>query len=357
MSRHIVVLGGDGIGPEVTASAVEVLRALDAQRQLGLSFEAHAFGGAAIDAHGDPFPVQVLAACRAADAILLGAVGGPKWANVPTAIRPEAGLLRLRSELGLYANIRPLQVHPALVDASPLKRERIDGVDLVVVRELTGGIYFGERTRSDTRATDECAYTVAEVERVVRTAARLARSRRGKLTSVDKANVLETSRLWRDVVTRVVRDEFPDVQLEHLLVDAMAMYLVSRPRDFDVIVTENLFGDVLTDECAAVSGSLGLMPSASLGDSGPGVYEPIHGSAPDIAGQGLANPYGTIQSAAMMLRQSLGAPEAAVALEAAVHAAIRDGIRTRDLGGSATTADATAAVIARLMAAQAAYAA
>ena len=353
MSRHVVVLGGDGIGPEVTNAALDVLRALDARLRLGLSFEMQAFGGAAIDAHGDPLPAHVLAACRKADAILLGAVGGPRWATVPTAIRPEAGLLRLRSELGLYANIRPLQVHPALVDASPLKRERIEGVDLVVVRELTGGIYFGERTRSDIRATDECAYTVAEVERVTRAAAKLARSRRGKLASVDKANVLETSRLWRDVVTRVVREEFPDLRLEHLLVDAMAMYLVSRPRDFDVIVTENLFGDVLTDECAAVSGSLGLMPSASVGDGGPGVYEPIHGSAPDIAGQGIANPYGTMLSAAMMLRQSLHAPEAATALEAAVHRAIADGVRTRDLGGNATTAEATAAVVERLQAAAA----
>jgi 3-isopropylmalate dehydrogenase len=350
MSRHVVVLGGDGIGPEVTNAALDVLRALDARLRLGLSFEMQAFGGAAIDAHGDPLPADVLAACRKADAILLGAVGGPRWATVPTAIRPEAGLLRLRSELGLYANIRPLQVHPALIDASPLRRERIEGVDLVVVRELTGGIYFGERTRSDIRATDECAYTVAEVERVTRSAATLARGRRGKLTSVDKANVLETSRLWRDVVTRVVREEFPDLRLEHLLVDAMAMYLVSRPRDFDVIVTENLFGDVLTDECAAVSGSLGLMPSASVGDGGPGVYEPIHGSAPDIAGQGIANPYGTMLSASMMLRQSLRAPEAATALEAAVHRAIADGVRTRDLGGNATTVEATAAVAERLQA-------
>ena len=348
MSRHVVVLGGDGIGPEVTNAAVEVLRARDARLPLGLSFEAQPFGGAAIDAHGDPLPEHVLAACRKADAILLGAVGGPQWAKVPTEIRPEAGLLRLRSELGLYANLRPLQVHPALVDASPLKRERIEGVDLIVVRELTGGIYFGQRTRSDVRATDECAYTVAEVERVARTAATLARRRRGKLTSVDKANVLETSRLWREVVTRIVRDEFPDVTLDHLLVDAMAMYLVSRPRDFDVIVTENLFGDVLTDECAAVSGSLGLMPSASVGDDGPGVYEPIHGSAPDIAGRGVANPYGTILSAAMMLRQSLHADAAATALEAAVQQAIADRVWTRDLGGSATTAEAAAAVTARL---------
>jgi 3-isopropylmalate dehydrogenase len=348
MSRHVVVLAGDGIGPEVTGAAVAVLRALDARLHLGLSFETQPFGGAAIDAHGDPLPAPVLAACRKADAILLGAVGGPQWATVATAIRPEAGLLRLRSELGLYANIRPLQVHAALVDASPLKRERIEGVDLVVVRELTGGIYFGQRTRSETRASDECAYTVVEIERVARTAARLARARRGKLTSVDKANVLETSRLWREVVTRVLRDEFADVQLEHLLVDAMAMYLVSRPRDFDVIVTENLFGDVLTDECAAVSGSLGLMPSASVGDRGPGVYEPIHGSAPDIAGLGIANPYGTILSAAMMLRQLLDAADAAQQLEVAVHRAIADRVLTRDLGGTATVDEASLGVVDRL---------
>jgi len=353
MSRRIVVLGGDGIGPEVTDAAVRVLRALDARHGLGLHFDAQPFGGAAIDLHGEPLPDAVLQACRGADAILLGAVGGPRWADVPVAIRPEAGLLKLRSALALYANIRPLRVHAALVEASPLKADRIRGVDLVVVRELTGGIYFGARTRSDTHATDECAYSVAEVERVTRTAARLARSRRGKLTSVDKANVLETSRLWRDVVTRVLRDEFPEVQLEHLLVDAMAMYLVSRPRDFDVIVTENLFGDVLTDECAAVSGSLGMMPSASLGDSGPGLFEPIHGSAPDIAGLGIANPYGTLLSAAMMLRESLHAAAAAATLEAAVHAAIAEGVLTRDLGGSADTATATAAVIARVETAQA----
>jgi 3-isopropylmalate dehydrogenase len=353
MSRRIVVLAGDGIGPEVTTAGVNALRTIDARFGLGLQFESHAFGGAAIDAHGAPLPDSVLATCRGADAILLGAVGGPKWANVPVAIRPEAGLLQLRGELGLYANIRPLQLHPALIDASPLKAERIRDVDLIVVRELTGGIYFGARSRTEVRATDECAYSVVEVERVTRAAARLARTRRGKLTSVDKANVLETSRLWREVVTRVVRDEFPDVQLEHLLVDAMAMYLVSRPRDFDVIVTENLFGDILTDECAAVSGSLGLMPSASLGDTGPGLYEPIHGSAPDIAGLGIANPYGTILSAAMMLRLSLHAPEAATALETAVHTAITAGIRTRDIGGTASTAEATAAVIQRIDTAEA----
>jgi len=352
MSRRIVVLAGDGIGPEVTSAAVEVLRTVDARFGLGLQFDARAFGGAAIDAHGEPLPESVIAACRSADAILLGAVGGPQWANVAVAIRPEAGLLKLRSALGLYANIRPLQIHPALIDASPLKAERIRDVDLVVVRELTGGIYFGARTRNETRATDECAYSVTEVERVVRNAARLAKSRRGKLTSVDKANVLETSRLWREVVTRVLRDEFPDVRLEHLLVDAMAMYLVSRPRDFDVIVSENLFGDILTDECAAVSGSLCLMPSASLGDDGPGLYEPIHGSAPDIAGKNLANPLATILSAAMMLRYSLAQAQAAERVEKAVTKVLQAGLRTADIHtpgtrkvGSAEMGDAVVAAL------------
>lgn len=348
MSRRIVVLGGDGIGPEVTAAAVSVLDAVDARFGLDLVFDHHAFGGAGIDAHGEPLPAATLAACKAADAILLGAVGGPKWANVPTAIRPEAGLLALRQALGLYANIRPLVIHPALVDASPLKRERIEGTDFIVVRELTGGIYFGRKQREGDAAIDECRYTVPEIERVVRHAARLARSRRGRLVSVDKANVLETSRLWRETTTRVMAAEFPDVQVEHLLVDAMAMYLVSRPRDFDVIVTENLFGDVLTDEAAAIAGSLGVMPSSSSGDTGPALYEPIHGSAPDIAGRGVANPLGTILSAAMMLRHSFGREDAAAAIEAAVAAVIAARIWTRDLGGSADTAAVTAAVIRAL---------
>jgi 3-isopropylmalate dehydrogenase len=288
----------------------------------------------------------VLDACRKADAILLGAVGGPRWAGVPVAIRPEAGLLRLRGELGLYANLRPVKVHPDLADHGPVKAERVRGVDLLVVRELTGGIYFGKQTRTADRATDECAYTVAEIERVVRRAGQLARARRGRITSVDKANVIETSRLWREVTTRLLAAEFPDVSVEHLLVDAMAMYLVSRPRDFDVIVTENLFGDILTDEASVLAGSLGMLPSASVGDGGPGLYEPIHGSAPDIAGKGIANPCGTILSAALMLRLSLGRADLAERIEAAVHAAIAGGVRTPDLGGTATTADMTAAVVA-----------
>lgn len=331
MSARIVLLPGDGIGPEVVTAGRAVLERASQRFALGLRFETHPFGGAAIDAHGEPLPTAVLAACRGADAILLGAIGGPKWSGVPTAIRPEAGLLSLRRQLGLYANVRPVRVHPALLDASPVKPDRARDVDFVVVRELTGGIYFGTRTRSADRASDECAYTVAEIERVVRLAGRMARARRGRLASVDKANVLETSRLWREVAMQVMAAEFPDVAVEHLLVDAMAMYLVSKPRAFDVIVTENLFGDILTDEAAAVAGSLGLMPSASLGDTGPGLYEPIHGSAPDIAGKAVANPLATILSAAMMLRYSFGQEEAAVRLERAVATVLAQGWRTADI--------------------------
>jgi 3-isopropylmalate dehydrogenase len=346
MDRLIVVLPGDGIGPEVTNAAVEVLTRVSARHRLSISFETLPFGGAAIDAHGEPLPPAVLARCREASAILLGAVGGPRWADVAVAIRPEAGLLALRRELGLYANLRPVRPHPALLDLSPVRRERVAGTDMIVVRELTGGIYFGARSRTADRATDECAYTVGEIQRVTRTAALLARARSRRLVSVDKANVLETSRLWRQTVTDLMASEFPDVALEHLLVDAMAMYLISRPRDFDVVLTENLFGDILTDETAALTGSLGMMPSASLGAGSPGLYEPIHGSAPDIAGRGIANPYGTILSTAMLLRHSLGEEAAARAVEQAVAGAIEAGVLTPDLGGHATTAEATAAVIA-----------
>jgi 3-isopropylmalate dehydrogenase len=348
MNHRIVLLPGDGIGPEVVGAAVTVLDALAARTGIAFEYDRQPFGGAAIDAHGNPLPDSVLEACRKAEAILLGAVGGPRWAGVPVAIRPEAGLLRLRGELGLYANLRPVKVHPDLADHGPVKSERVRGVDLLVVRELTGGIYFGRQTRTADRATDECAYTVAEIERVVRRAGQLGRLRRGRITSVDKANVIETSRLWREVTTRVLAAEFPDVVVEHLLVDAMAVYLVSRPRDFDVIVTENLFGDILTDEASVLAGSLGMLPSASIGDGGPGLYEPIHGSAPDIAGKGIANPCGTILSAALMLRLSLGRADLAERIEAAVHAAIGGGVRTPDLGGTATTADMTAAVVAGL---------
>jgi 3-isopropylmalate dehydrogenase len=344
---RVTVLPGDGIGPEVTAAAVEVLRAVAPAHGLDLQTREALLGGAAIDACGEPFPDATRAACAASDAVLLGAVGGPKWDG--GAVRPEQGLLGIRKVFGLYANLRPVRPIPAVAErASPLRPERLAGVDLLFVRELTGGIYFGAKERTAERARDDCVYTVAEVERVVRRAATLATQRRGRLTSVDKANVLETSRLWREVTSRVVRDEFPGLVLEHLLVDAMAMHLLARARDFDVVVTENLFGDVLTDEASMLAGSLGMLPSASLGDGGFGLYEPVHGSAPEIAGRGLANPYAAILSAALLLRHSAGAVDAAAAIEAAVEAAVGDGVWTPDLGGAATTRAATAAVLDRL---------
>ncbi|MDE2138317.1 MAG: 3-isopropylmalate dehydrogenase, partial [Gammaproteobacteria bacterium] len=306
MKARIAVLPGDGIGPEVIAAGLSCLRAVGERFGHEFVLTEHPFGGAAIDACGEPLPAATLAACRAADAVLLGAIGGPKWSAPDAPVRPEAGLLRLRKELGVYANLRPVRVHAALAAASTLKAEVVSGVDLVFVRELTGGIYFGEKTRTAERATDLCVYTAAEIERIVRVAARLAQTRRRRLTSIDKSNVLETSRLWRTVCQRVIEREFPDVTLEHQLVDAAAMHLIHRPRDFDVLVTENMFGDILTDEASMLAGSLGLLPSASLGEGRRGVYEPIHGSAPDIAGRGIANPFGTIYSVALLLEHSLG---------------------------------------------------
>jgi 3-isopropylmalate dehydrogenase len=287
-----------------------------------------------------------------ADAVLLGAIGGPQWSAPTAKVRPEQGLLKLRKELGVYANLRPVKLQPALVNASTLKPEVLEGVDLVFVRELTGGIYFGEKTRDAQRASDLCTYTVAEVERITRVAGRLAQGRRRKLTSIDKSNVLETSRLWREVCERVMKAEFPDVTLEHVLVDAAAMHLIRRPRDFDVLVTENMFGDILTDEASMLAGSLGLLPSASLGDGRRGLYEPIHGSAPDIAGKGIANPVGTILSVAMLLRHSLGLSAEADAIEKAVTQTIADGVRTPDIAGPGarafTTREVGDAVLARL---------
>lgn len=352
MHAEIVVLPGDGIGPEVTAAAVAVLESIAERFGHAFTFTGHAIGGIAIDRHGEPLPAATLAACQAADAVLLGAVGGPKWSDPGVPVRPEQGLLALRRALGLYANLRPVRTHEAALGASPLKAELLRGVDILVVRELTGGIYFGDKTRDADSASDLCRYTVVEIERVMRAAFGLARQRRGKLTSVDKANVLETSRLWREVATRLGRDEFADVTLEHQLVDSMAMHLLARPRDYDVIVTENMFGDILTDEASMLAGSLGLLPSASLGDADAvGIYEPIHGSAPDIAGQGIANPYATILSAAMLLRHSLRLDEEAAAVETAVHAALDAGVFTADLaakGEAVSTTQATDAVLARL---------
>ncbi len=338
MRARIAVLGGDGIGPEVIEQGLRCLAALS--QRFGHEFQTVElpFGGAAIDRCGDPLPPETLAGCRDADAVLLGAIGGPKWSAPDARMRPEEGLLRLRREMGVYANLRPVQIHPALVDASTLKREVLEGVDLLFVRELTGGIYFGEKRRSADEASDLCIYTVQEIERIVRAAARLARGRRGRLTSVDKANVLETSRLWREVCQRTVRAEFPDIELQHMLVDAAAMHLIRRPADFDVLVTENMFGDILTDEASMLAGSLGLLPSASLGDGRRGLYEPIHGSAPDIAGRGIANPYGTLLSVALLLRHSLGLGAEAQALELAVARALAGGAHTADIAGPGRTA-------------------
>jgi 3-isopropylmalate dehydrogenase len=350
MRARIAIIAGDGIGPEIIAAAVRVLEAIGRKYQHQFELEAAPFGGIAIDLHGDPLPSSTLDLCLAADAVLLGAIGGPKWSAPQAKVRPEAGLLRLRRELGVYANLRPVTVHPALRNVSTLKPEVLDGVDLIFVRELTGGIYFGAKTRTPEQATDLCVYSVMEIERIVRVAARIARGRRRKLLSIDKANVLETSRLWREVCERVVRTEFPELALEHMLVDTAAMQLVRRPRDFDVAVTENMFGDILTDEASTLCGSLGLLPSASLGDGKRGLYEPIHGSAPDIAGQGIANPYGTILSVALLLRHSLGLLPEAETVETAVYRAISAGVRTPDIAEpgqrAATTAMAADAVVA-----------
>jgi len=351
-TARIAVLGGDGIGPEVIAEGLRCLAAIADAFGHRLEIEELPFGGAAIDASGDPLPARTLEACLAADAVLLGAIGGPKWSAPGAKARPEQGLLKLRKALGVYANLRPVTVHPALLDASTLKADVLAGVDLLFVRELTGGIYFGEKHRNAVRAVDVCEYTVSEIERVTRAAARLAQSRRRKLTSIDKSNVLETSRLWREVCERIVRAEFPDVALEHVLVDAAAMHLIRRPKDFDVLVTENMFGDILTDEASMLAGSLGLLPSASLGEGPRGLYEPIHGSAPDIAGKGIANPYGTISSVAMLLRHSLGMQREADALDAAVSRAIEDGARTADIAAPGarvcSTREAGDAVLAAL---------
>ncbi|MBN6151647.1 3-isopropylmalate dehydrogenase [Xanthomonas sp. AmX2] len=348
MHADIVVLPGDGIGPEVAAAAVSVLRTIARRYNHSFQFHEHDIGGIAIDRHGEPLPAATLAACRQADAVLLGAVGGPKWSDPNATIRPEQGLLAIRRGLGLFANLRPVKPHPAALDASPIKPHLLTGVDIVVVRELTGGIYFGDKTRSATDASDLCRYSVEEIERVLRSAFRLAQQRRNHVTSVDKANVLETSRLWRDVAARIGRDEFPDVRLEHQLVDSMAMHLLAKPREYDVIVTENMFGDILTDEASMLAGSLGLLPSASLGEGRIGLYEPIHGSAPDIAGKGIANPYATILSAALLLRHSLGLNAEAEAIEQAVDAALHAQAFTADLAapgqGISTNAAARAVV-------------
>ena len=349
MEAVITLLPGDGIGPEVIAAARQVLESVAERHGHTFKWDEELIGGAAIDAVGDPLPEATVERCKVADAVMLGAVGGPKWSDPNAPIRPEQGLLKLRAVLEVYANIRPVRIYDELAGASPLKAEVLQGVDLLVIRELTGGIYFGEKTRTDDSASDLCTYTTAEIERIVRVAARLAEGRRNKLCSVDKANVLETSRLWRDVTGRLMAEEYPGVELETLLVDAAAMHLLSRPADFDVIVTENMFGDILTDEASMLAGSLGMLPSASLGDSSAGLFEPIHGSAPDIAGQGLANPCATVASAAMLLRHSLGLNDEASVMENAIAGAIANGARTADIAAAGETPVSTSEMTAEII--------
>jgi len=352
VKASIVVLGGDGIGPEVTAEAVRVLEVVARRGGHAFTFTPHLMGGCSIDRHGTALTDETLAACQASDAVLLGAVGGPKWDDPAAKVRPEQGLLGLRKGLGVFANLRPVRVHPRLVDASPIRPERLAGVDILVIRELTGGLYFGQpkgRSKKDgvERAVDTLEYADFEIRRVVALAFDLAEKRKRKVTSVDKANVLESSRLWRQITTELGKAR-PGVALDHMLVDTAAMRLVTSPAALDVVVTENMFGDILTDEASVLAGSMGMLPSASIGASGPGLYEPIHGSAPDIAGKGIANPVGTILSAAMLLRHSLGLEAEAGWIEQAVDAVIEAGARTGDLGGALSTRAMADLVLARL---------
>ena len=352
MQAHITLLPGDGIGPEVVAAGRAVLEAVAKKAGHEFTFREYLIGGCAIDAEGMPLGEATLRACQASQAVLLGAVGGPKWDDPSASMRPEQGLLALRKGLAAFANLRPVKTYPALVGASPLKPEKLVGVDLLVVRELTGGLYFGQpkgrmMVNGRRRGVDTMEYFDDEIQRVVKVAFDLARGRRKKLTSVDKANVLDSSRLWRQVANEVAVD-YPDVTLEHMLVDTAAMRLVTWPAGFDVIVTENTFGDILTDEAAVLGGSMGVLPSASLGSGGPGLYEPIHGSAPDIAGKGIANPIGTILSVALMLRYTFHLENEARQIEAAVEAVIAAGQVTTDLGGPLNTRQATDAITARL---------
>ena len=352
MEALITVLPGDGIGKEVCAAGKSVLDAVAREFGHRFSYSEQLIGGEAIDETGDPFPADTRASCQECDAVMLGAVGGPKWSDPNASVRPEQGILALRAEMGVFANLRPVQIIDALAAASPIKSERLKGVDIIVVRELTGGIYFGDKSRDAESATDVCTYHRTEIERIVRVAAKLAAGRSGKLCSVDKANVLETSRLWRDVTSATIAREFSEIDLEHMLVDAAAMHLISRPASFDVIVTENMFGDILTDEASVLAGSMGMLPSASLGESRRGLYEPIHGSAPDIAGRGIANPCGMIASAALLLRHSLGLAEEAAAIESAINTVIDSGIRTVDIAEDAqaavSTEEMTSAIIRAL---------
>ncbi len=345
--KKIAVIAGDGIGPEVVGEAIKVMKKTEELFGLSFEFEHGLFGGIAIDEKGTPLPQETLDMCKNADAVLLGAVGGPKWDNNSKELRPETGLLGIRKALGLFSNIRPATIFDCLKDASTLKPEVLEGTDLIVVRELTGGIYFGEKFRregvSGEEAVDTCVYNVQEIERIVRQAFEIAQKRRKKLASVDKANVLETSRLWREVVNRIA-PEYPDVELEHVLVDNCAMQLLRRPSSFDVIVTENMFGDILSDEAAMLTGSIGMLSSASLGEGAFGLYEPVHGSAPDIAGQGISNPIATILSVALMYRLTFGYDQAAQSIEDAVASVLDAGHRTGDIAVDKSKAIGTQAM-------------
>jgi len=352
VQAKIVLLPGDGIGPEVVSEGRRVLDAVARLHGHTFQYDEQLIGGCSIDRHGSALTDEAASKCREADAVLLGAVGGPKWDDPSAKVRPEQGLLALRKNLGVFANLRPVKVHPALIDASPLKPEKLAGVDVLVIRELTGGLYFGAKTRETTadghvKVTDAMEYHDYEIQRVLDLAFRLSRGRRRRVTSVDKANVLDTSRLWRQLATATAAAN-TDVALDHMLVDTAAMQLVANPARFDVLVTENMFGDILTDEAAVLAGSMGMLPSASLGDGGPGLYEPIHGSAPDIAGKSIANPIGTILSVALMLRYSLTLEQPAASIERAVDLAITDGCRTRDLGGTLATSAMTNEILNRL---------
>ena len=352
MQANIVLLPGDGIGPEIVTEAGRVLETVASKHGHTFNCTERLMGGCSIDKYGSSLTDETLADCQAADAVLLGAVGGPKWDDPNAKDRPERGLLALRKGLGVFANLRPVKVHPALIEWSPLKAEKLEGVDIIVVRELTGGLYFGWPKGRDVkdgreRAVDTLEYYDYEVKRVMELAFKLAKGRKKKVTSVDKANVLESSRLWRQIATQV-GEENPDVELEHMLVDTASMRLITGPAWMDVVVTENMFGDILTDEASVLAGSMGMLPSASLGEAGPGLFEPIHGSAPDIAGQGIANPVGTILSTAMLLRHSLGLEAEAALIEAAVDMSITDGARTVDVGGKLNTKQMADEVIARL---------
>jgi 3-isopropylmalate dehydrogenase len=342
---RIVLLPGDGIGPEVTAEARQCLELLSSSCGLGLTFEEHDFGGIAIDRHGVPLPQATLDACKGADAILMGAVGGSKWDGCEQ--RPEAGLLQLRAKLGLYANLRPSRVLKGLEHLSPLKKQVCTGADVLVVRELTGGVYFGEKQYRDDYASDLCVYTRDEVERIAHVAFAEARKRRKRLTSVDKANVMATSKLWRNTVNEVAKS-YPDVAVDHMYIDAAAIAVVTQPRRFDVVLTENMFGDIMSDELSILGGSIGLLPSASLGYDGPGLFEPVHGSAPDIAGQDIANPAAAIASAAMLLDLGLGMRELGKLLQDSLESALRGGCWTTDLNGQASCSDMGKAVRERL---------